>query len=860
MPTKLTAAKPVSQQRNPLREWLFRIGSYGGTLFGFSAVLLIWIGAAYFTHNERLQAEQAALQNAGNLSRAFEEQIIRSIRSVDQTLLYVRDSYARDPQHFNMSLWQRNNEFLTGITFQLAIIDERGLLVASNIPGSTNGVYLGDREHFTVHTGRTADELFISKPVLGRVSKKWSIQMTRKIVMRDGSFGGVVVVSLDPEYLSQFYQSIDVGENGSIALVGTDGVVRARGAKGPSTIGISLAGSPLFTAYAQEKTGHYNARSKLDGSRRLFVYREVKGYPLLVVVGLAETEILSSYVHNRNINVAIAALLTAWLLGVTYLVTRYQQMLAKARDAAEAGTRARSEFLAIMSHEIRTPMNGVIGMAEVLLESGLRPDQLPCAKTMRESAEHLLKIIDDVLDFSKLDAGRVEIEQVEFNLHDLVRNTVGVLSTRATEKQLDLSVNIAGDVPTRVVGDPARLRQLLLNLVGNALKFTDKGGVTIKVERDKMETLRDFRLTFSVADTGIGIPADGLKLLFREFSQLDSTIARRFGGTGLGLAICKRLIDLMDGTLMVESKVGAGTTFRFKLDYCTAPPQAAAGDAAQEEALHTLPPLAPGAVNNAKPIKILVVEDDKTNQLVATKLLEGLGLPVDIASDGIKAVAACSTTKYDVVFMDVMMPEMDGLAATKLIRNLEYPYCDPFIVALTANAQTHDKDVCLEAGMDDYLAKPVTRSGFAAKLSRFGKSDPTFAAASIVPPAPAGAAIFETAIYGELAETLGVRDIRLVLETFQAETVIRIGSMRKAAADGDTALIKREAHTIKSSAASLGFLRLSGLARCLESEALGLTWPELGLRLNRIAAGFAEIQDIIESKLSQLTTAELTNA
>jgi HPt (histidine-containing phosphotransfer) domain-containing protein len=162
--------------------------------------------------------------------------------------------------------------------------------------------------------------------------------------------------------------------------------------------------------------------------------------------------------------------------------------------------------------------------------------------------------------------------------------------------------------------------------------------------------------------------------------------------------------------------------------------------------------------------------------------------------------------------------------------------------------------------MDDYLAKPVTRSGFAAKLSRFGKSDPTFAAASIVPPAPAGAAIFETAIYGELAETLGVRDIRLVLETFQAETVIRIGSMRKAAADGDTALIKREAHTIKSSAASLGFLRLSGLARCLESEALGLTWPELGLRLNRIAAGFAEIQDIIESKLSQLTTAELTNA
>jgi signal transduction histidine kinase len=259
--------------------------------------------------------------------------------------------------------------------------------------------------------------------------------MTRRITMPDGSFGGVVVVSLDPDYLVQFYESIDVGDNGSITLVGTDGVVRTRGSKGPSTVGVSIADTPLFAAFAQANSGHYDAKSRLDGLERLFVYRKVKGYPLLVVVGLADTEIFSSYVHNRNVDIAIAALLTVWLLGVTYLVTRYQRMLAKTRDAAEAGTRARSEFLAMMSHEIRTPMNGVIGMAEVLIESGLRPDELPCAKTMRESAEHLLKIINDVLDFSKLEADRVEIEQVEFDLHELVRNTVGVLSTRATENR-----------------------------------------------------------------------------------------------------------------------------------------------------------------------------------------------------------------------------------------------------------------------------------------------------------------------------------------------------------------------------------------------------------------------------------------
>jgi hypothetical protein len=226
-------------------------------------------------------------------------------------------------------------------------------------------------------------------------------------------------------------------------------------------------------------------------------------------------------------------------------------------------------------------------------------------------------------------------------------------------------VNITADVPVRVVGDPARLRQLLLNLVGNALKFTNEGGVEVKVERDKAKTQQGVRLTFSVADTGIGIPADGLKLLFREFSQLDSTIARRFGGTGL--AICERLIDLMGGTLMVESKVGKGTTFRFTIEYCVAPPQSAASDVAIKQTLRSSPSLVPGRVNGGKPIKILVVEDDKTNQLVATKLLQGLGFPVDLASDGIKAVGACSATRYDVVFMDVMMPEMDGLTATKLI-------------------------------------------------------------------------------------------------------------------------------------------------------------------------------------------------
>ena len=454
-----------------------------------------------------------------------------------------------------------------------------------------------------------------------------------------------------------------------------------------------------------------------------------------------------------------------------------------------------------------------------------------------------------MLDFSKLEADRVEIEQVAFDVHDVVRSTVALLAVPAAQRNLDLSVSIAPDVPRQVVGDPARLRQLLLNLVGNGLKFTSEGSVAVAVVRDKAPTAGNARLVFSVADTGIGIPADGLKLLFREFSQLDSTIARRFGGTGLGLAICKRLIDLMGGTLMVESKVGKGTTFRFTIDYRLAAEQSGAVEAVPQTWTAS-PPLATGAANGSSPIRILVVEDDKTNQVVALKLIESLGYPVDIASSGAEAVAACRATKYDVVFMDIMMPEMDGLAATRLIRNLDSPNCHAFIIALTANAQIHDKEVCLEAGMDDYLAKPVTRAGFSAKLARFqGDHPPVAAAKAEATQAASDARIFDEAIYAELAAALGLEDIRFVVETFATETEQRIDAMREAAGNNDNASVKRDAHSIKSSAASLGFLRLSGLAKLLEADALGLKWPELDARIDQIAGAVAEIQGIIKSKL-----------
>ncbi|MBS0533081.1 MAG: response regulator [Proteobacteria bacterium] len=833
------------------KRWFYRFSSYASLLLGLSAVALIWGATFYFAHGARVETERSAYKSASNLAAAFEEQLIRSIRAVDQTLLYVRDKYARDPQHFDISLWSENSAFLTGFNFQVVIIGKDGRMVASNIPGSQAGIDLSDREHFRVHLKRDSDELFISKPVLGRVSNKWSVQLTRRITMPDGSFGGVAVASISPDYLARFYGSIDVGRMGAVTLVGTDGIVRARGAAGEDAfVGNSLAGSDLFRLLMRSEAGTYEGRSKLDTIERLFAYRKVRDLPLIVTVGLAKEEVFDTVGANQQKGAIVSAALSVWLAGITFLMWRYQRTLTEARDAAEAGTRARSEFLAMMSHEIRTPMNGVVGMSEVLMESGLSAEQRGFAETLRKSAEHLLQLINDVLDFSKLEADRVELEQVAFDLDDLVKTNVEILSAAAAEKGLTLATQIAPGVPKRVVGDPARLRQVLFNLVGNGLKFTHQGSVTVAVGVDPTPMLPGHvRLAFAVSDTGIGIPLDGIPLLFREFSQLDSSIARRFGGTGLGLAISRRLVALMGGAISIESEVGKGTTFRFAID-CridAAAPAIAEGAAVATPAMK-------------RDIRILVAEDNKTNQQVVLALLNRLGYGADIANDGAEALAACAATHYDLVLMDMMMPGMDGPSATRSIRKLDAPFGAPHIIALTANASAADRAICLGAGMDDFLAKPVTRAGLSAKLDAYlSRTPPVIAAPSVVPEPVPVALDVDKAVYDELLEAIGAAGMAEVLHTFLTDTPARFAAMRRAAAANDAAPVRIEAHAIKSSAASIGYAALSAMARKLEQDSAALEAAALERRIHDLAAAFAAIEPQGRAALSALTPISATS-
>ncbi len=809
----------------PKSWWLTRTSSFLPVVL---AIVLVWASIAAHLWVEWDQANRSAIENSGNLARGFSENVSRTIEGVDQVLKILRNTHRADPAHFDLATIAPATDVVGGLTVQIAATDKHGIMTGGNLPMAGH-VDLSDREHIRVHFNTSADDLFISKPLIGRVSRKWSIQFTRKMLDQTGAFDGVLVVSLDPYFLSRFYESLEIG-NGTITLIGlNDGVIRARAPDAANTIGRVASATTLKQLKSAATSGTYHVTNTSDGIERIASYRRLDAYGLAVVVGLSADEVFAAFHRDLRAYLIvgiglsvmiglIGALLarerrrllrsqaqlggtlenisqgilmidadgrvpvmnhrTMELLGLpdnmarpdltfreifdwqlanneyppglntaadseidlrmvarsgavisdtyerirpngrilevrtqalpsggavrtfTDITRRKQteQALASARDAAEAASKARTNFLAMVTHEIRTPLNGVIGMAGLILDGNLPAKERRYAETLRDAGDNLLRIINDILDFSKLEANRLSMEHIPFSLEQVVSSVVRLQEVKAAAKGLYLRSHIARDVPRRLMGDPGRLRQILLNLADNGLKFTGDGGVDIRVALVS-GTASSVRLQVEVRDTGMGIsPADQGKL-FEQFAQVDSSTSRRFGGTGLGLAICRRLVQQMNGEIRVCSDIGRGAAFIFEIELeCDSTPEVGSPPPAVIGEF----PAAP-----ARRLRVLLAEDNATNQMVATYWLESMGHHVDAVSNGSEAVEAVCSVPYDLVLMDVMMPEKDGLAATREIRAMPAPVGQIPIVAVTANAFEQHQDCCREAGMDAFLSKPI---------------------------------------------------------------------------------------------------------------------------------------------------------